>query len=111
MVRPVKRRQPGVMNGTERAYAARLVLRHSCGDILDWRYEPFRMRLADWKCTYTPDFLVVCENQFEIVEVKGFRRDDAMAKFRVAASIYPWFVWRMVEFKKKEWNTILEIYP
>jgi hypothetical protein len=111
VIRPVKRRQPGIMNGTERAYANLLEQRVYSGVILSWRYEPFRMRLADWKCTYTPDFLVVHEDRFEIVEVKGFRRDDAMSKFRMAASIYPWFIWRMVGFKKKEWNTILEILP
>ena len=111
MIRPVKRRQPGIMNGTERAYATLLEARVCSGAIISWRYEPFRMRMADWHCTYTPDFLVVCEDRFEIVEIKGFRRAAGMAKFRVAASIYPWFVWRMVELKKKEWSTILEIFP
>ena len=99
------------MNGTERAYAALLAKHHACGDILGWRAWPFRLRLADWKCTYAPDFLVVHQSHFEVVEVKGFRRAAGMAKFRVAANLLPWFKWRMVELKKKEWSTILEISP
>ena len=99
------------MNDTERAYAALLTRQNVCGDILGWRPWPFRLRLADWNCMYTPDFLVVHSSHFEVIEVKGFRRAVGMTKFRVAASLLPWFKWRMVELKKKEWNTILEILP
>ena len=87
------------MNGTEARYAQLLNLRKNAGEIMDWRFEPFGLRLA--KLTfYHPDFLVVFPDHFEIHEVKGFWRDDARAKIKVAAELFPWFKFIAVEAKR-----------
>lgn len=98
----------GQMNGTEARYASSLALLHAAGEIEHWEYAPWKFRLgSNWKSTYTPDFLVVRTDYFELVEVKGHREDDAMAKFRIAARIYHWFAWTMVEEVGKNWRVIL----
>jgi len=43
-------------------------------------------------------------------EVKGFMRDDAAVKLKVAASLYPWIKFHLVTRKKGEW-IIQEVLP
>lgn len=78
----------------EASYAQYLdVLKH-IGEITFWRYEPFGLKLAD-RTFYHPDFFLMLPNgHIEIHEVKGFRRDDAMVKLKVAAKQFDW--WRFV---------------
>ena len=69
------------------------------------RVHAFTLNLA-FDCRYTPDFSYVDENgvlTFE--EVKGFRRDDAMVKLRVAARMFREFRFRLVSLKKDCWQT------
>ena len=62
-----------------------------------------RLRLAG-RTWYTPDFLAVqhiSANEhmpplFIFVEIKGFMRDDAAVKLKVAAETYPCFQWLLV---------------
>ena len=90
------------MNKTEARYANILELRKRAGEILDFRFEPFGLRLA--KTTYYhPDFLVVCPGHFEIHEVKGFWREDARAKIKVAAELFPWFKFLAVRSERGRW--------
>lgn len=59
------------------------------GEILDYKYEAIKLRLAD-NTTYTPDYMVTIANgEIEMHEVKGFWQDDARVKIKVAAEIYP----------------------
>jgi hypothetical protein len=77
------------MNGTEAAYDAYLWLLRASGDILWHKFEAIKLRLAD-ATFYTPDFAVLpASGVLEMHEVKGFWRDDARVKIKVAASIYP----------------------
>jgi hypothetical protein len=39
---------------------------------------------------YTPDFMVVHAGAVEFHEVKGFMREDAHVKIKVAARLFPW---------------------
>jgi len=78
------------MNGMEERYSQLLTLRQRSGEIIAWRFEPFGLRLADLTF-YHPDFLVVFPGHFEIHEVKGFWREDARVKIKVAAGLFPWF--------------------
>ena len=89
-------------NKTERRYAQTVLegLRLS-GEILEWRYEPLNFRMAD-NTYYRPDFLLIYETHFEIVEIKGFLRDDAHVKFKTCAALYPWFKWRMIFYNKRQ---------
>lgn len=95
------------MNKTETRYAQILEVRKIGGEIKDWLFEPFSLRLT--KATfYKPDFLVVTLERFEIHEIKGGRIwDDAKVKFKVARDKFPWFLFRMMQYKKGRWKEIL----
>lgn len=81
-------------NKWEEQYAKRLGMLQAAGDVLAWWYESITLKLAD-DCRYTPDFVVLLSGAgealvrrsslLEFVEVKGFKRDDAIVKFRTAA--------------------------
>ena len=77
------------MNSWERRYAAWLELRLRAGQIQHYSFE-IKIRLAK-KCYYTPEFHVIDQNgQHEFHEVKGFWRDDARVKIKVAAEQCRW---------------------
>lgn len=79
----------GAMNKTEAAYASDLRDAETQGDILWHRFEGLKLRLAD-NTFYTPDFAVMAaDGVMEMHEVKGFWRDDARAKIKIAAEQYP----------------------
>jgi hypothetical protein len=79
----------GTMNKTEAAYAAELERRKQAGEVLWFRFEGVKLRLAD-NTFYTPDFFVMlASGQLEAHEVKGHWEDDARVKTKVAADQYP----------------------
>lgn len=83
------RLKTGAMNKTEAAYESDLRDAKSLGDIQWYRFEGVKLRLAD-NTFYTPDFAVMAaDNVMECHEVKGFWRDDARAKIKIAAEQYP----------------------
>lgn len=83
------RRQPGEMNKTERAYSLHLDGLIRRGEIVAWKFEGLTLKLAK-DTRYTPDFLVqLNDDALECHEVKGFWRDDAKVKIKVAAAMYP----------------------
>ena len=90
-------------SGLERNYAERLDLLKHAGEIVEWRYEGIKFKLGKgaW---YTPDFLVVYEDRFELHETKGFWREAALVRIKVAASAYPWYRFVVVQCKKKVWT-------
>ena len=83
------RLKTGAMNKTESAYSQYLeTLRHA-GEIVWFKFEGVKLRLAD-NTFYTPDFVVMGANGLiEMHEVKGFWLDDARAKIKIAADMYP----------------------
>jgi hypothetical protein len=83
------RLKTGAMNKTEAAYERDLRDAKSLGDIQWYRFEGLKLRLAD-NTFYTPDFAVMAsDGVIECHEVKGFWRDDARAKIKIAAEQYP----------------------
>lgn len=100
-VRP--RHVAGKMNKTESAYAYFLELRAKAGEIKRYSFEPLKFRLAD-KTFYTPDFMVVRDNQIEMHEVKGYWEDDARVKIKVVAELFPEFQFIAVQKIKGEYN-------
>ena len=79
----------GTMNKTEAAYAATLDARRFAGDVAWFKFEGVKLRLAD-NTFYTPDFAVMrADGALEMHEVKGFWQDDARAKIKIAADLYP----------------------
>lgn len=92
------------MNKTERRYAGHLESLKIAGDIKDYLHEPFNIRLGK-RTFYKPDFLVVnAENEIEVHEVKGYWRDDAKVKIKLAAERVPWFRFKAVYYNANGWN-------
>lgn len=96
------RLKPGQMNKTEALYDIRLdALKHH-GEILWYRFEGVKLRLAD-NTFYTPDFAVMAaDGVMEMHEVKGFWRDDARAKIKIAAGMYPFRFKALSQRPKKD---------
>ena len=77
------------MNKLERAYADHLYARQLAGEIKKYWFQGMTLRLGN-DCRYTPDFVVLlASGELEMHEVKGFWRDDARVKIKVAAEMYP----------------------
>jgi len=97
------RLKAGTMNKTETAYARHLEMRKQAGEIVWYRFEGIKLRLAD-SCFITVDFSVMfATGQLEMHDVKGSKRifsDDARVKMKVAADAYP-FVFKAVYPKPK----------
>ena len=94
------RMKTGAMNKTEAAYERDLRDALNLGDILWFRFEGLKLRLAD-NTFYTPDFAVLAADRvMECHEVKGFWRDDARAKIKIAAEMYP-FRFKAIQARAK----------
>ena len=100
-VQALGRLKVGAMNKTEAAYAATLEMRRAAGDVLWFKFEGLKFRLAD-NTFYTPDFAVMlASGAMEAHEVKGHWADDARAKIKIAADMYPFrFIAIKVKAKK-----------
>lgn len=98
----------GQMNKTESAYANHLELLKRAGEIIWYKFEGVKLRLAD-NTFYSPDFAVMtkdCEMQMhEVKGAKGIFTDDAKVKVKVAADMYPFrFVVAYPKPKKAGWE-------
>lgn len=86
------RLKSGEMNKTEKAYALHLEGLMVIGEIVWWRFESIKFKLAD-NCHYNPDFAVMkASGEIQIIEVKGnlnYIQDDAKVKIKVAAAEMP----------------------
>jgi hypothetical protein len=88
-MRALGRLKQGTMNKLEEAYAGELELRKRIGQVSWYAFEAVKLRLAD-ATFYSPDFAVMLSNgELEMHEVKGFWQDDARAKIKIAASLFP----------------------
>lgn len=87
----------------ERAYADRLDLLVKLGEIRAWRYEPTKFHLAN-RCTYTPDFEVeMLDGKIEYHETKGWGREDAIIKLKMAARLNQDHVFKLVKRERSRW--------
>lgn len=92
------RHKPGVMNGTEAEYAKLLEELRVSGEIAWWKFEAIKLKLAE-NTTYTPDFFVMLSTgHLQAHEIKGFWRDDARVKIKVASEMFPF---KFVAVRKK----------
>lgn len=88
----------------ESAYAGYLHTLMLAGDIQLYRYEPIKLLLAP-QTTFTPDFFVQTkEGTIEFHEVKGWAREDAMVKLKVAAKLYPWWKFWLIKRYCGAWD-------
>ena len=61
------------------------------------------LKLAD-DCRYTPDFISLDnDGAMTMWEVKGFMRDDALVKLKVAARNFPMFRFKLVHKENHGW--------
>lgn len=92
------RMKTGDMNKTEQAYEKLLKEWQQAGIVAWYKFEGVKLRLAD-NTFYSPDFAVMLTSgNLEMHEVKGFWQDDARAKIKIAADIYPF---RFIAVKPK----------
>lgn len=98
------KKAPAGMNKLERRYADHLeMLRSTHSDIERWDYEPEKLRLAEgaW---YTPDFRIIFKDgTVEFHETKGFMREAAHVRLKVAADQHP-YIFRLVRWVNKQWE-------
>ncbi|WP_448129951.1 DUF1064 domain-containing protein [Stenotrophomonas rhizophila] len=99
----------GQMNKTESAYAEWLRALQFAGEIQWHRFEGLKVRLAD-NTFYTPDFAVMAsDGVMECHEVKGHWQDDARAKIKIAAAMYPFrFIAVKVKAKRDGGGWVVE---
>lgn len=91
----------GQRNKTEQQYEQTLELQRQAGQVLWYRFEGLKLRLAD-NTFYTPDFAVMrADNTLECHEVKGFWQDDARVKIKIAADSYPFRFFAVKALPKK----------
>ena len=101
-VQALGRLKKGARNGLEAEYEVYLEGLKWGGKILWYEFEGLKFRLAD-NTFYTPDFVVLnADSQLEVHEVKGFWKDDARVKIKVAASMYP-LVFFGIQKKRGQW--------
>lgn len=82
-----KRHTPGVMNGTEKAYAEILEGRKRAGEIIEWWFEAVTFKLAN-DTRYTSDFAILfADGSMEFVDAKGGGPIDpkSLVKIKCAA--------------------------
>ncbi|CAN7305362.1 hypothetical protein LJR296_001435 [Cupriavidus necator] len=87
------------MNKTERAYSELLEEERRRGLVIDWKFHPMRVRLAD-NTFYEVDFLVLhADMTLAIHETKGgFVTSHGQMKIKLCAEVLPYF--RMVKATK-----------
>lgn len=92
------RMKAGEMNKTEKEFADFLQRELDNHKIFSFAFEPITLKLAK-DLRYTPDFMVhTIDGYITFFEVKGFWRDDALAKIKMASEKFPMF--RFVSVKK-----------
>lgn len=94
----------GTMNKTEAEYATILEAQKKAGEILDYKFHPMRIRLAD-NTYYEVDFLVLHADQtLAIHETKGgFTSEKGQLKIKLVAEVMPWFgFFKVIKRAKKD---------
>lgn len=88
----------------ERDYARYLDSCKTAGEIWDWMYHPWRLRLAEGTY-YTPDFLVVIPGGLiELHETKGFMREAARVRLNVAADKFKYITFKLIKRARHGWD-------
>ena len=91
----------------ELEYAQYLDVLKATNKIWDWHYEPESLEIGVG-AKYTPDFKVwiTFGGRVEYREVKGYKREAAMVRLRVAAARYPNDGFVLVTKKNGQWTHV-----
>ena len=97
--------KPRGMNKLEQRMHERLSAMLASGAIAWFGYECLTFKLAG-DCRFTPDFIVInLDGSIEAIETKGFFRDDAKVKTKVAARQFPWLTFSVWKWGHGAWVT------
>ncbi len=88
-IQALGRLKTGQMNKTESAYCQHLEMRKRAGEIVWYRFEGIKLRLADDAFLYARFRCDARHPRVDLHEVKVFWTDDARVKTKVAADQYP----------------------
>jgi len=92
----------GQMNKTEAEYGDVLKQRERAGEVVWFKFEGLKLRLAD-NTFYTPDYAVILKSgDLELHEVKGHWQEDARVKIKIAAAMFPFTFIAVRKRTKKE---------
>jgi len=96
-----------VMNGLERQYADHLANLKAAGEIYDWKFHAFTLKIADppnAKCaTWSPDFAVWTNDMvLQFMDTKGFMQDHALVRMKIAAAQFPHPIFIVKKKAKKD---------
>ena len=99
----------GAMNKTESRYAELLTVQKMAGEIVEWWFEPFSLRLSSnvqgselKPARYTPDFLVLLpDGETHVVDVKGSGLDDFAGDVRLKMAAEKFTLWRFYKAKER----------
>lgn len=98
------RKKKGEMNAAEQKFANYLRTLEITGEVLWWKHEGIKLQLAD-RTTLTVDFNVMhADGLLVMVDVKGAKaiiEDDAKAKMKIAAEMFP-FVFKYAFPRQKK---------
>jgi hypothetical protein len=96
----------GQQNKTESRYADLIEVRKRAGEVRNYHFEAFNLKLAGNRCYFRPDFVVwLVDGTIEIVDVKGgFIQDKSLIKIKVAAQTYPEFRFVIEQYVKGEFQ-------
>jgi len=94
------------MNKTESQYSYELDYLKRAGVIEEYWFERVKLKLA-YKTFYTPDFLIrYTDGRLVFVEIKGWLRDDAAVKYKLAREMFPWAEFVMLRRVKRDWIAV-----
>lgn len=95
------------LNRLEQRYALHLTARVQRGELATFWAQAIKVQLAH-RTWYTPDFVVVrADGIMELHETKGFMRDDANVKLKVASELY----WTFPVYLVRETRGVFVITP
>jgi hypothetical protein len=101
-----KKSSKRAMNSWEREWADALEVRRLAGEVIWWGYEKVKLKLGDG-VYYVPDFMVAMQNGgIQFHEIKGHSRALGIAKFKIAASLFPFAEFFMFRKDAKGWITM-----
>lgn len=96
------------MNVTEKHLDRELQLEKLQGHIKEYHFESIGLKIAP-KTWYFPDFVVFMpDDRMHVIEVKGFLRDDAAAKYKVAVGLYPGIHFHMIRRENHSWQEMYQ---
>lgn len=95
------------MNKLEAAYSCYLEALVHSKNVIRWRFEPLKLRIGR-SAYYKPDFMVVVgsfgHEKIELHETKGFWREAARVRIKVAADLFPEFTFIAIQRKGGFWT-------